>query len=345
VKRGIYIAMAFKYFQRIIKKLVFGFLCGFLLYTFGFSTTSSVESAEVIDRIVAVVNDDIITHFELQRSFQPYVAKIGELGYGPEKKQKMLFKVREEILGKLIDQKIEDQEIKRFRIAVSEKEIDQTIERIKETNYYTDEDLRMALNSEGLTMDDYRESLQKQLLRSKLVNREVKSKIVVTKEDVKSYYDSHSEKYGGDKKYHLRNILMQVPPFSGEAEKLEVKQKMEAVLEKLADGEPFETMASTYSETPLASEGGDLGLFGLDQLSQNLREVIKGLQAGELTPVLDTDQGYQIFLVEEIIQTPGRPLDEIAPEIERILFNEVVETKFQAWLKELRKRSHIKTIK
>ena len=331
--------------QRIITNLVFGILGSLLIYTFGFAIINRAESAEVIDRIVAVVNDDIITHFELQRSLRPYVEKIDGLGYTPEKKHQMLFKVREEILNKLVDEKIEDQEIKHHKITVSEGDIDQTIERIKEANYYTDEDLRAGLAMEGLTMDEYRDRLRKEMLRSRLVNIEVKSKIVITKEDVKSYYDSHRAKYGGEKQYHLRHIIMKVNLFADEAEKLNIKKSMEVVLEKLKEGEPFETVAITYSESPTASEGGDLGLFRLDQLSPNLREAIQGLEAGELTPVLDTDQGYQIFLVEEIVQASGRPLEEVAPEIERILFREVVNKKFQVWLKELRTQSHIKIIK
>ena len=337
--------MAVGCIHRIITNLVFGFLASLLIYAFGFAIINRAESAEVIDRIVAVVNDDIITHFELQRSLRPYVEKIDGLGYTPEKKHQMLFTVREEILNKLIDEKIEDQEIKRHNITVSEGGLDQTIERIKEANYYTDEDLRAALAVEGFTMDEYRDRLRKEMLRSRLVNIEVKSKIVITKEDVKSYYDSHREKYGGEKQYHLRHIIMKVNPFADEAEKQNIKKRMEVVLEKLKEGEPFETVAITYSESPLAPDGGDLGLFRFDQLSPNLREVIQGLEAGELTPVLDMDQGYQIFLVEDIVQAPGRPLEEVAPEIERSLFNEVVNKKFQVWLKELRTQSHIKIIK
>jgi peptidyl-prolyl cis-trans isomerase SurA len=257
----------------------------------------------------------------------------------------MLFKVREEILKKLIDEKIEDQRIKRLNIVLSEQEVDRTIERIKETNYLTDEEFRAGLKAEGLTIDKYRESLKAQLLRSKLVNREIKSKIVITNEDIKTYYDSHSEKYGGETKYHLRNILMRVPPLADAIEKRRVKEEIEAVLAKLKDGEPFENLVAAYSESPLASEGGDLGLFTLDKLSPTLREAVKDLKAGELTPVLDTEHGYQIFLVQEVIQIPGQPLEQVTPEIERILFDKIVDERFQAWLEELREHSHIKTIK
>ncbi len=329
------------YLNGILKHLVFTVVFTALCFSGNFKA----EGAEVVDRIVAVVNDDIISLFELNQSLKPYTEKIRALGYTSEKERKMLFKVREDILNQLIDQKLTDQEIKRFRIAISEKEIDSAIERIKEVNFYTDEELKEALAREGLTIEKYRKRMKEQMLRTKLVNLEIKSKIVITKEDIKSYYESHADEYGGENKYHLRNIIMKVFSAANEAEKLAVYKKMESILAKLKDGESFEAMAAAYSESSLASEGGDLGLFGLDDLSPQLQEAIRGLNAGEFTSVLDTDQGYQIFFVQDIIKTQGRSLEEVSPEIEEKLFNEIVDEKFRSWLEGLRKRSCIKIVK
>jgi len=339
------IDMQVRYFQRIVKHSTLVLLYTFLLCTFNFYLIPGAEGAETVDRIVAVVNSDIITLYELNQSLQPYAERIKGLGYSSNQEHTMLFKVREEILKKLVDEKIEDQRIKHFNIIVSEQEVDKTIERIKENNYLTDEEFREGLKAEGLTMDKYRERLKSQLLRSKLVNREIKSKIVITNKDIKTYYDSHSEKYGGETKYHLRNILMRVSPLADAIEKRRVKEEIEAVLAKLNNGEPFENMVAAYSESPLASEGGDLGLFTLDKLSPTLREAVKDLKAGELTPVFDTEHGYQIFLVQKVIQTPAKPLEKVAPEIERILFDKIVDERFQAWLEELREHSYTKIIK
>ena len=343
--RRIDIDMQIRYFQRIVKHSALLLLYTFLLCTFNFYLTPGAEGAETVDRIVAIVNNDIITLYELNQSLQPYAERIKGLGYSSKQEHTMLFKVREEILRKLVDEKIEDQQIKRFNIVVSEQEADQTIERIKENNYLTEEEFREGLKAEGFTMDEYRERLKENLRRSKLVNREIKSKIVITNEDIKTYYDSHSEKYGGETKYHLRNILMRVDPLAAAIEKRRVKEDMEAVLAKIKEGEPFENMVAAYSESPLASEGGDLGLFTLDKLSPTLRKAVKDLKAGELTPVLDTEHGYQIFLVQEVMQTPVKPLDQVTPEIERILFDKIADERFQAWLEELREDSLIKTIK
>ena len=311
---------------------------------FGYPLIINAKSAEIVDRIVAVVNDEIITLIELNSSLKPYAEKIQSLGYPPEKEQQLLFNVRKDMLDRLINQKIEDQEIKRSKVEISEEQIDKTIERIKETNFLTDEQLRAALAKDGLTVEEYRHKIKEQILRERLVNLKVKSKIVITKEDIKAYYEKHIDEYGGKQKYHLRNIIMKVPLFSDSEKKLEIKARMDEILEKLKAGESFKALATKHSESPAASDGGDLGKFEFDSLSPQLQKAIEKIKPGEFTPVLDTDQGYQIFFLEEILSAKGKTLEEVTPEIERILFNESIDKKYQAWIGDLRKQSVIKII-
>ncbi|HUV51056.1 MAG TPA: SurA N-terminal domain-containing protein [Anaerolineae bacterium] len=324
----------------IVKRSACGVICFILVL--GFTPFNIADSAEVVDRIVAVVNDDIITFSELNQFIKPYADKIKTLGYPPEKEREMLFKMRDDILSQLIDQKLTDQEIKRFKISVSEKEIDAAVERIKEINYYSDEELRQELAGQGLNMGEYRKNIREQILRAKLVNLEIKSKVVITRQDVKSYYEAHSDKYCGEKKYRLWNIIMKVPPSADEAKMSSIQKSMQAVLAKLKAGQPFEEMAESYSES---SGSLDLGLFAINELSPQLQEAIKGLGSGEFTSVLDTDYGYQIFYISEVIDSPGKSLEEVTAEIEENLFGEIVDKKFRSWLDDLHEKSHIKIIK
>jgi peptidyl-prolyl cis-trans isomerase SurA len=305
-----------------------------------FATPSA--SIESIDRIVAIVNDDIVTLSELRYLLEPYIAQIKARGYSPEQERKMLYKVRQDLLNQLIDEKLTDHEIQKANIQVSETEIDSMIERIKEARLLTDEELRQALEKEGIAFEEYRKRMKEQILRTKLVNREIKSKIVITKEDIKSFYDSHPELHGGEEAYHLRNIVMTV---SNAGEKQPVYEKMEMILERLESGESFKDMAQRFSESSAARDGGDLGVFKMETLSPQIQAAIKDLNPGEFTPVLDTDQGYQILYIEERTRTPGKSLDEVSNEIREKLYNEIVNRKFELWLENLRKRSHIKIIK
>lgn len=336
--------MKYKCVKAIRKKIIYCIIFTLFYCVFGYPFLTNSESAEIVDRIVAVVNDDVITLSELNSVVEPYAKKIQTFGYLPEKEQMLLFKVRENMLDRLINEKIEDQEIKRSKIEISEEEVDKTIERIKEVNHYTDEILRAALAKDGLTMQEYRKQIKDQILRTKLVNLKVKSKIVITKEDIESYYEKHNEKYLGKKRYHLRNIIMRVPEFADSDEKLEIKSKMDDILAKLKAGQPFETLAMKHSESPGAPEGGDLGVFEFDSLSPEIQKAVEGMKPGEFTPVIETGPGYQIFFIQEILNAPVKPLEEATPEIEKILYNESVDNKYQAWIDDLRKQSVIKII-
>ncbi|MCP4687147.1 MAG: hypothetical protein GY859_03795 [Desulfobacterales bacterium] len=305
---------------------------------------SNAYAGEVVDRIVAVVNDDIITLSELNGELRPYAEKIDKLGYSLEQERAMLFKARGEVLEQLIEKKLTAQEVKRLKIEVGEAELDNTIENIKKSNYFTDEDLRKGLAAQGLTLEEYRERLRSQIQRNRLVNAEVKSKIVITADEVRAYYDNHLEKYKGEKKYHLRNIIMMVQAYASESSKLAIRKKMKAVREKFDAGESFESLARQYSEAPFASDGGDLGVFKLEELSPEIRAAVENLAAGECTDVMDTSQGWQIFFVEEIIVLPTRSLSDAEAEIEEFLFNEIIDKRFGEWIKGLRERSHIKVI-
>jgi len=333
--------MKFRRFTLVISNLM---VCAVFVCVLGSPFVIQSQGAEIVDRIVAVVNDDIITLFELNQSIKPYEDKIHALGYTEEKERRMIFKVREGVLSQLIDRKIEDQQIKRSNIKISEEQIDQTIEQIKEKNFFTDEDLRLALAKDGLTMEVYRNKIKEEILQTRLINLEVKSKVVITEEDISAYYEKHLDMYGGKQKYHLRNILIRIPTFADENKKLEIRAKIDEILKELKAGQSFETMAKNYSVSSTAAEGGDLGLFELESLSPQLQKTIKRMKPGEFTPVLETDQGYQIFFLQEILKTPGKSLEDVSPEIQRILFQENADKKYQEWIEGLRKKSVIKII-
>ncbi len=310
----------------------------------GFVGGAPAGADEIVERIVAVVNNDIITYLDVQKEMAPYAEQIKAVGYDPEKEQQMLYRVRSDVVEKMVEQKIIDQEIKRYKITVSDQDIDNDIEQIKKSKLWTDEEFRKALEYEGLTVESYREKLKKQSLRARLLNTIVKANIVITKEDIAAYYESNIEKYQGELKYHLRNIIMRVLEDAGTDGKRSVLEKMENIHGALENGASFESLARQYSESVLAKNGGDLGILAYKDFSSQLKEALEGLAIGEYTPVLDTDQGYQIFYIENILKENEMSLEEVYSEIESILYKELSEKAFTDWLKTLREASHIKII-
>jgi len=315
-----------------------------ILFTASASLCAEKEESEIVDRIVAIVNDDIVTLSEVEEVFGPYAEKIRAYGHDSGKEKEILYEARKEIIEQLIDKRLTDQEIRKAGITVSEPEIDGQVERIKAKNYMTDEELRESLEGEGLTLERYRQQMKKRIQRQRLLDYKVKSKLVITQADTKAYYEEHKNEYSGTIEYRLRNIILKVSNFDGDEEKKETLLRMEALQERLKKGESFETLARLYSESSLAESGGDLGFFKLTELSPQIRDGIKDLPAGSYTDILSTDQGYQIFFIEKIAKTPGKTFEEASSEIEEKLYNKLLNDALKTWLDSLRKDAHIKII-
>jgi peptidyl-prolyl cis-trans isomerase SurA len=303
------------------------------------------EEGVLVDRIVAEVNNDIITLYDLNRKAAPFVKRVKSMARPIEEERRMIYELREKVLDQMVDETLTDQEIKRYNITVSEEAIDSTVEEMKKRTYMTDQQLRERLEKEGLTMDEYRTQMKNQILRMRLVNREVKSKIVITDEDIRAYYDQHRDRYVGVGKVHLRQILLTVPPKASDDEKKAVRQKLEAIRQQVTGGASFEELARTTSQSPLAKEGGDLGTLAMSDLAPSILQALSGLKAGDVSPVVENDQGMQLFYVEALEEGQSKSLEDVSAEIENILYDEVVNQKFMSWLKDLRERSHIKIIR
>jgi len=325
-----------------IKRICRRMLAAALFLAAGMCLLPAAGGAELVDRIAAIVNEDVITLNELNEVLDLYRAKIASMGYSPEQEAQLFYKVREEKINSLIEKQLADQEIKTAEITASDDEVDSTIERIKAANFLTDEALRERLARDGSSLEKLRKEIKEQMLRTKLVNIKVKSNIVITEEDIKAFYDENTDAYQGTTEYYLKNIYMKTP--LTENEKKQVLEKMNVILEKLSGGEPFEALAREYSESPLAQEGGELGRFRLDELSPQIRDAVQDLKAGEHTPVVETEHGYQIFLVKEIAGAGGKTFEEAMPEIREKLYNEKVDEKYNSWIEELKAHSHIKII-
>ena len=311
----------------------------------GISLLVKPVSAVIVDRVVAVVNDDIVSLYELEKASKPYVEQIRSSQYPPDVEQRLMSEVREKVLNDLIDEKLTDQELKRYQITAGDQEVDNAIKRMSQDQAVSEEQLESALKQQGLTMAEYRDEIKQQILRAKLVSREIRSKVVITQEDINAYYQEHLAEYAGEKKYRLQNVYIQVSPSATDNERLQARETMERILSDLEAGKPFEVPEVNFSSFSAPKvEGGDLGLFKLDELAPQLQDTLKTKTTGEFTGIIESDFGYQIVYIEDIIDIEGKTIEEATPEIQTKLYNEVVNRKFESWLRVLRERSHVKII-
>lgn len=298
--------------------------------------------AAVVDRILAVVNEDVITQYDMDTLLRPLLQNIRSQQLPPERELQAVRQLRAEMLNNLIDTKLTEQEVKRYNITITDEEVENYIQQLKQRRSTTDEQLRGLLAEQGMTLEDYRREVKLQLQRTKLVNREVRSKVVITEAEIRAYYEKNKAKYGGGTQYHLWNLFVKLPPQASTQDREAAQSMLEEVLAELRRGRRFQEIVRMTAQISLNVQGSDLGLFRIEELTPRLREVVRGLKAGQFSPVVETDFGYQIVFVEEIKETASRPLPQVESEIQDILFRERVDSRFTAWLSELRKRSHIK---
>ena len=314
-------------------RLVPFFLCAAFLAT-------SVY-AEVTNRIVAIVNNDIISLYDLDKESQPLVNRVKAMYRGSDVKSQ-LYKAKREILEQMINRMIAKAEIERLGITVSDDEINNAIERIKQDNSMTQEEFLARVEQEGKTLDEVRSDIRSDLEQAKLMDKEVRSRVVISEEQMKEYYENNKDEFVGKNRVRLKNIL--IPVASNDPADV-VKAKRE-LADKLAgdikSGASFDELARTHSAGPGASKGGDLGYMEWKDLAPYLKDAIENLKPGQITDVLETPYGFQIVMLSERETADIKPFDDVKRQIQEKLYREQITKKYGNYVKELRDKAFIK---
>jgi len=292
--------------------------------------------AELVDRVAAVVNSDIITLSELQKRTAPEVARFAQESSGPERAQKQSVAMKK-ALDAMIDEKLVDAELRELKVSIGDKEVDAAIEEVKKSYNLTDEQLREAVAREGVTLSDYREQMRKQIGRYKLINEKVRKNVKVSEADVKSEYDRMTRSEGQDYEVHIRHILVAIPRTATQAQVDEARRKAAAIAtEARQPGVDFAELAKKRSEGSSSSDGGDLGFFKRGTMVPEFEKVAFALKTGEVSDPVRTQFGWHVLKLEEIQKLGVKPLAEVRPEIEERLRRQQAERLTTQYMETLR---------
>lgn len=305
-------------------------------------------AADIVDRVVAVVNDDVITMSEVNQEGKALFRRIAEQ-IPPDRLEEALQQARQNVVEELIDKKILQQEARKYDLKVTDEEVDRALKRILERNNTTMEQFRSELAAMGMNEQQYRENLRSQILSSKLVNMEVRSKVIIPEEKIIDYYDTHYMERMGDGGYYLLQIGINIDPDIPDPERArtEARKKAEQIRERALAGEDFKELAKKYSDLPSAADGGDIGVFKADEMAPAMREAVINLKPGEISAIVETTSGFQIFklLSSKQGQIVARaPYDEVKEEIRNILYQQETKELFDHWLKKMRENAYIKIL-
>jgi peptidyl-prolyl cis-trans isomerase SurA len=298
--------------------------------------------AETNNRVVAIVNDEVITLYELNGRMKDLT------GLDPAemrlRDEKQYLETRRKILNSLIEDRLTLEKIRQLGVIVTPKQVDAAIESIKKNNGLTQEDLIAGLQKRGVTYDSYREKIKVQLERMELINFEVKSKIIIREEDIKEYYDKHKDEFMSKGKVHLAIIVLNQEGLSNQGGPASLSSQAEDILARLKGGEDFGELARKFSKGPGAEDGGDVGFFKTYQLDPKLREIIKQMSPGDISEPIVGPSGIQIVKLIDNQEERLKPIEEVRDAIYQIFYEKEVNKRYSAWIKELTDKAYTKII-
>lgn len=302
----------------------------------------SAGAAALVDRIIAIVNDDIITLSDLHREGGPLFDRI-KAQAPPQQVEATLTQAREEILSNLIDKRIVEQRTKKLGISVSTEETDNAIHSIITRNNSTPVEFAQQLDRLGKNINDYREHLRGQILQEKLIDYEIRSRVVISEEKIKEYYGKNYSASARKEAYHILQMGFSWQEDSPEA-KAAALQRAEETRKRALAGQDFNALARQFSDLPSAVDGGDIGVFKKEELSPAMKASILTLKPGEISPVENTPFGFQFF---KLLSNQGdarlqAPYESVKEEVRQRLLEETLNTQFQKWIRELREQAYIK---
>jgi peptidyl-prolyl cis-trans isomerase SurA len=248
------------------------------------------QRAVALDRVVAVVNDEAITQFELDDARRIVLQQLKQ-----QKVQQPATDVLEkQVLERLITERALLQYAKENGVKVDDSQVERAIQRIAEDNKITLDGLRQALAKDNVTYAKYREDVRNEIIVQRLREREVDQHIAVSDAEVDNYLATVKAQTGGEAEYLLAHILVVIPE-QASAEQIEAKRRRaEEALKSIREGADFGQIAAGFSDASDALSGGSLGWRSGARLPTVFAETVRGMKAGDVSPVLRSAAGFHI---------------------------------------------------
>ncbi len=293
--------------------------------------------AKVVDRIVAQVNDDIITLSDLNREMADIRQQLSAK-YSGDQLEEEIKKAQKDVLDELIRQKLLLQKGNELGFGANvDVQVSAFLERIRKENKFKDmQELERAAAQQGLTMPALRERIRQQIITQGVVQEFVGSRITLLSQEVEKFYKDHAAEYAIPEEVGLSEIVI---PSEGNA--AEAEAKANEVRQRLTQGEAFATLASQYSKGPTAAKGGGIGTYQTAKLNPDIANPIASVKEGDITPVLKTRDGFVIYRVDTRKPASEKPLDDVRDEIRDRIWKQKFQPEYERFISQLKEDAYI----
>jgi peptidyl-prolyl cis-trans isomerase SurA len=292
--------------------------------------------------IVARVNDDVITLAAYQKAEQTLRDEVARdcQGCASEKIDVQFKDQQKDLLRGMIDESLIVQRAKDMNVNV-ESDVNKRLDEVRQQNgLATLDDLKKGVEASGLTWEDYKTTIRSGLLQKEVVRREVGSRVDITREDVKQYYDAHPDEFTLHERVVLSEISLSTEGKSPE-EMAAVRNKVEGLRTSVLNGDDFNQVARLYSQGSTAKDGGSLGTFKKGELAPQLEAIVFQMSKGQVTEVIQTRTDFEILKVDDHLQAGLQPFEKVEPDIRGIILAQKMQPRIRDYLAELREQSNI----
>jgi peptidyl-prolyl cis-trans isomerase SurA len=306
---------------------------------------AALRADSVIEEIIARVNNQIVTRSEYLRSKDQLKQEVQQ--QDPANADKLYAQRGKDVLRDLIDQQLLLQKGQDLGITADTQLVKRLDEMRKQMNLDSMEDLEKAAQAQGISFEDFKQNLRNQIITQQVIGREVGSHLAMSKEEEQAFYDQHKDQMTQPEQIRLSEILVSTQK-AGDKDAADSEQqttaaqaKAQDLLDQIHKGAKFEDVAQKASDGPSAAQGGDLGYFKRGTLAKELEDKTFAMQAGDVSEVIRTRQGFVILKVTEH-QAAGVPeLKDVEPKIQDALYMQKLEPALRAYLTKLREDSYI----
>jgi peptidyl-prolyl cis-trans isomerase SurA len=300
-------------------------LSALTLFVFA-SWSPHLASAHLQDRIVAIVNSELIMLSDVQREFGAEQERLTRTHRGTDLAQRL--KTAEYMaLTKLIERKLQLQEAKAKKVEVSDIEVKQAIEQMK----------RQGTSPSPTSPSDL-QTVRDQLVLMRVADQHIRGNIMVGDSELKRYYQEHRDRFALSEEYELSQILIRPHSSDGLADAL---TKARRAMNDLKRGEKFEDVAREYSDGDNALQGGRLGVVRQGELIPVIDQAIARLVPGGISDIIESPEGIQILRMDDRKPKRFRKYEEVRRELQDLVYQQKSEDMYQAWLVQLKNKSYI----
>lgn len=298
---------------------------------------ASPAYSEVVEKIVAVVGGDIITLYDLDRAMAP---RLDEIRRSPLKEQKYK-EVRSQVLETLIDNMLLNQAVEDAKITVTNDDLARAIRNVLATNHITAETLKAELAEKGISFESYKEDLRKNIKRMKFINQEISSRVKISDQDLRDYYEKHMEQFGVHQSAHIAQIVLPFDQNTTKEKALEMKNKASEIVRQARSGTSFASLAKQYSKGLNAENGGDLGIVDPSKLLPEVSAALEKMRTGQISDPIISPAGIQIIHLIDRAQATRDDFEKMRERIYEKMYDQRVKEELDQYLSELKKKAYV----